>query len=137
MIYKHEIEVIQSLYLVTIRGYKPKKILAKDDNGFEHDVTPIDPPGSANWFCNQYGMEYDQEHINNDSELIIWTDYDSDDDSFKVLMTVKGLEKLEDRTTELGYKVILKDSITEPCHLGDSGGYVSILKHTDGWVIAF
>ncbi len=142
MILRHDIKTIQDLYIVTIRGYKPEKIRAIADDGSEHDVTPMNPPGSADWFCDQYGMEYDQENIDDDSLLIIWTDYESDSDrpyDFQVLVTKNGLQEIREFASDNDYEIpiTLYHSVDKPVSFGDSNGVVDILRHHDGWVIAF
>lgn len=142
MLHKSDLTVFSELHIVTIRGYEPNRVFAVDDDGQRHDVTENDPPGLANWFCDQFGMAYQIEEADDDSEGILWTDYDYYPDlyTFSVLVTGKGLGALrkwiEDQDGDSKYDIELVRKVKEETEYGDGNGVLVIMKHPEGFVIA-
>lgn len=101
----------------------------------EDEASPSDPLGSANWFCEQYGMS--NEGFNDSG--IHWTDYDGWKGGpwdFSVLVASDEAEDVARFAKEYGYYVEGTEEITEPKNFGDGhGGTVEIVKHRDGWLI--
>jgi hypothetical protein len=125
---KGDLGIFEGLSVVRIEGYEPEAV-GPDET--------IDPPGTANFLVEQYGMHpayprnFDPEYSG-----ILWTDYENPDWSFSVLVASDEVEALRSTATEAGYTILGVDPVTEPMNYGDShGGAVEILKHRDGWVI--
>lgn len=140
MLSKHDLVIFPELYSVTIRGYEPKKIFAVDDEGNKHEIMEIDPPGLANWFCDEFGFEYDRDEIDEDSDGILWSDYDESGYDFSVLVTKAGLENLKqfiaDQEEEPKYGIVNTSEVDCEQVYGDINGTIVIMKHPDGFVIA-
>lgn len=122
MINRSEITVYKSLSQVTITGFDGKHIPA------------VDPAGSANWLCSEYGMA--PEGADETTAGILWTDYDGPGWTFDVLISTDEVDGFQFVCKENGYSVDRVIEITEPQVFGDGQGTVTILKHPDGWVLA-
>lgn len=119
---KSDLTVFEGLSIVEITGFEP----AKDNDA-------IDPPGTANFFCELFGMA---DLDDDEPEGILWTDYDSEGWSFLVLIPADDVERLKVWAADAGYEVDSVEAVAEPCVFGDGGGSVEVLRHRDGWVIA-
>lgn len=122
-----DLTIHDGLAIVTLDGFDGYKMPEHGDM--------IDPPGTANWFCEQYGMSTDDDD-GFAAPGIIWTDYDLGGWRFSVLIDTDEVEDLDAFAKEAGYEVVSAEVVTEPTHYGDGhSGTVEILKHRDGWVI--
>lgn len=128
----------EGLVVVDLNGFDtPPETCIDEETGAEFDAIPvgiIDPPGSANWLCEQYGMGGEE----GDGPGILHTDYDSSSDEpwrFSVLVDADESEDLQDFARKAGYEVISAVPVAEPMVYGDGSGTVEILKHRDGWVV--
>lgn len=117
---KLDLAVYGSLSIVTIDGFKPTEDL-------------IDPPGSANWLVESYGLHGEDQDA--DEPGILWTDYDCSGWQFRVLIDSEEVDDLKRSTVEAGYTIEGVEEVSEPIHFGDGAGVVAILKHPDGWVV--
>lgn len=119
-LYNRDLDVIDQLWNVQIRGWK--------------EIVPpeiLDPPGSANWLVEQFGLAIDGG--------IIWTDYDGPADDpwlFAALVSDDTLPRLMAFAEEAGYVIVSKSQIDDAQVYGDNQGTITILKHPEGWVIA-
>jgi hypothetical protein len=121
-----DLTIFESLAIVTITGFESEPSEA------------IDPPGTANWLCEGYGMANDS----GDSPQppgILWTDYDAPSDEpwrFSVLVDGAEAEAVKKIAEEAGYYVDGIEVVSSPAVYGDGhAGMIEILKHRDGWVI--
>lgn len=131
-----DLTIHEGLSIVKLDGFEPEPDIAVDpETGEEWDATAIDPPGSANWLCEQYGMSGDDYA----GPGILRSDYDGwkgGPRDFTLLVTSDEAEALATFAREAGYYVSSIEAIAEPTNFGDSHeGTVEILKHRDGWVI--
>ena len=123
---KNEITVIESLSVVRVQGFEVSK--SEEIEGM------VDQPGSANAFCEEFGMAaLDEDSLAGPG--ILWTDYDGSDWEFAVLISTEEVDALKAIAEETGYEILSVKEITEPTNFGDGGGTVEILKHRDGWVV--
>lgn len=117
-------KVFESLTVVTIRGYQVKP---EDEIG-----ALADQPGSANYFCDCYGMSADELS----GPGILWLDYDLGEWDFAALIASDEVDALCTAANEGGYEILKVEPVTEPTHFGDShAGTVEICQHRDGWVV--
>jgi predicted enzyme related to lactoylglutathione lyase len=116
--------VYESLTVLTLDGYEPT----------EERPPGIDAPGSANWFCEQYGMAVD-DFDDADAPGILWTGYDGPGWEFSVLIQTREVDAVKALAAEHGYAVVREEEVTEPTRHGDGGGTVAVCKHPEGWVI--
>jgi hypothetical protein len=121
---KTDLTIHDGLAIVELDGFSTP---AESEEGWGS----IDPPGSANYLCEAYGMADDDQTTG-----ILWTDYDYNQTwRFSVLIDASEVEDLTSTAQDAGYEVIRVDEITEPTRYGDGNGTVEILKHRDGWVV--
>jgi hypothetical protein len=114
--------VFKDLAIVTLEGFDPS----------DHDLS-LDPLGSANWFCVEYGMTSPIFDPNNQG--ILWTDYCGSGWKFAVLIDARELDTLIKFAKECDYDVIDHRPVSKPEQFGDGNGTVEILKHRAGWVV--
>lgn len=110
-----------SLSIVTICGFAP----AKDGRGV------VDPPGSANYLCDAYGMAPDVDA----TPGILWTDYDGPDWRFRALVHTEDVRDLRETAEDGGYEIVEVTEVDEPCQFGDADGLVEIMRTAYGWII--
>jgi hypothetical protein len=115
--------VYESLSIVAVYGFEPAK-----------PETMVDPPGSANYLVDLYGMpecgEFDPEE-----DGIIWTDYDGPGWRFTVLIDSREVDAFKAMAEESGYSIDSVEEVGEPVIYGDGQGTVAVCKHPDGWII--
>lgn len=115
--------------------YKSLAIVHLD--GFENTAPVaygvVDKPGSANWFCEQYGLTSDFE--DDDAAGILWTDYGGPGWEFSALIQTREVAELTEFAREAGYTIDKTEDVSEPTRYGDGGGTVAICQHPDGWVV--
>jgi hypothetical protein len=130
--------VFDGLAIVMLDGYetKPEMVEVTESDGMTYVMPdPTQPPdliGSANWFCEQYGMS--------DEELegpgILWTDYDFGQPwGFSVLVPADEVDAVLRQAAEAEYDLVRVEPVEEPTRYGDGSGTVAICKHPDGWVV--
>lgn len=124
---KKDLTVFDGLAVVTLDGFEGEPRYAGD----------TDPLGSANCFCETYGMAAGEAGEGEGGPGILWTDYDLNGDwAFSVLIAADEVDALTGCAREAGYSVVSVEPIAEPTHYGDGHtGTVEILKHRDGWVV--
>lgn len=121
-----QLAVYESLTIVTVEAYEPAK-------GDRYVIS--DPPGTANYLCEAYGMASD-DFEDSDTTGILWTDYDGPDPEFTVLLRTCEVDAFRSRADDCGYKITGAEEVTTPINYGDGhAGTVAICKHPDGWVI--
>jgi hypothetical protein len=113
--------IFPSLAIVTIDGYQP-------DNS-----EMVDPPGSANYFCEQcYGMAPFPRDPDHAGILEISCD---DSWTFRVLIKTDEVPELKRSAGKSGYKVVESSEVRDAMTFGDNGSTVTITKHPNGWIV--
>lgn len=138
---KTDLGVYKGLSIVRIDGFKPdgqlleKIATSEGEQWVNAGDAGIDRPGSANWLCDEYGMQADG--FDPGEPGILWSDYDCGGGpwTFAVLIDAEEVEDLRKLAEEAGYEVLGVAGIDGPCHFGDGSGTVAILKHPDGWCV--
>lgn len=126
----------RSLTIVTVDGFEPERVIAAADDGSEIDVTSqvVDPVGSANWLCTQFGENYDDEA----KDGILWSDYDCGAPwRFSVLLNTHEVAAFVAAAAAAGYTVVETEDVGEPQSYGDGvNGLKTIESHpAGGWTV--